>query len=458
MKNIAIILASGKGERTGFSTPKQFIKIAGKTIIEHTLDTFERVKEIDEIIVVSHADYVNTIQNMIVKNNYKKISKILAGGKDRRESSYIGINAITEENAKVLIHDAVRPFVSDTIIKNCLQKLDKYHAVDVATASPDTIIESDDNNIIKSIPLRKYFKKGQTPQAFDLKTIKKAHELANKDSDVCVTDDCGLILKYNLCDVFIVDGDDFNHKITYPIDVAVADKLFQLKSMNLSSSDKNKLKNKVMVIFGASKGIGKAVMQQAIEYGAVVYGFSRANGIDICDVSKIKKVLDDIARKEGKIDYIINTAAILRMGLLQYREIEDMYKEININYIGCINIAKLAHDYLKQTKGSLIFFTSSSYTRGRALYSVYSSTKAAIVNLAQSLSEEWSKDGIKVNVINPERTATPMRFENFGKEPENTLLSPELVAKCTLNTILSDYTGQIIDVKKIAKTEYNQNF
>lgn len=457
MKNIAIILASGKGERTGFSTPKQFIKIAGKTIIEHTLDTFERVKEIDEIIVVSHADYIKILQNMIIKNNYKKISKILAGGKDRRESSYIGINAITEENAKVLIHDGVRPFVSDDIIKNCLEKLDKYHAVDVAIASPDTIIETNDDSIIKSIPTRKYFKKGQTPQAFDLKTIKKAHELANKDFDVCVTDDCGLILKYNLGNVFVIDGDDFNHKITYPIDVAVADKLFQLKSINLPSKDKNKLKDKIIVVFGASKGIGKAIVQQASEYGAVVYGFSRTNGIDICDISQIKKALDDVAQKEGKIDYIINTAAILKMGLLQYRELDDIYKEININYTGCINIAKLSHDYLKQTKGSLIFFTSSSYTRGRALYSGYSSTKAAIVNLAQSLSEEWSKDGIKVNVINPERTATPMRFENFGKEPQNTLLSPGVVAECTLDTILSDYTGQIIDVKKMTKNEYNQS-
>ena len=103
---------------------------------------------------------------------------------------------------------------------------------------------------------------------------------------------------------------------------------------------------------------------------------------------------------------------------------------------------------MKETKGSLIFYTSSSYTRGRALYSIYSSTKAAIVNLVQALAEEWENEKIRINVINPERTATPMRFSNFGKEPEETLLKPEKVAEATLNTLLSDYTGQVIDVRR----------
>ena len=137
------------------------------------------------------------------------------------------------------------------------------------------------------------------------------------------------------------------------------------------------------------------------------------------------------------------------MGALNCRDIKDIIEEININYIGCVNIAQLAYKYLKETKGSLLFFTSSSYTRGRAMYSIYSSTKAAVVNLTQALAEEWDKDGIRLNVICPERTATPMRFENFGKEPEESLLKPEIVANASLNTLLSNYTGQVIDVKRI---------
>ena len=82
------------------------------------------------------------------------------------------------------------------------------------------------------------------------------------------------------------------------------------------------------------------------------------------------------------------------------------------------------------------------------MYSIYSSTKAAIVNLTQALAEEWEKDSIKINVINPERTATPMRYSNFGKEPEGSLLSPNKVAEATINALLSNFTGQVIDVKR----------
>ena len=93
-------------------------------------------------------------------------------------------------------------------------------------------------------------------------------------------------------------------------------------------------------------------------------------------------------------------------------------------------------------------FASSSYTRGRALYSTYSSAKAGIVNLMQALSEELINDGIRVNIVNPERTATPMRFHAFGKEPKNSLLNPNIVATVALKVLLSELTGQVIDVRK----------
>ena len=447
MKNVAIILASGSGERTGLSKPKQFIKIAGKTVLEHTLNTFEKNNNIDEIIVVSHINYIGYVQDIVIKNNYKKISKILSGGTTRQESSYIGINSITGAQAKVLIHDAVRPFISNDIIDNCLQKLDEYKAVDVAIDSADTLIAVDNNNLITSIPKRDFIKRGQTPQAFDLAIIRRAHELASKEQNVDVTDDCGLVLKYNLCDIYVIKGDDFNHKITYPIDIAIADKLFQLRNIYAASQDKNLLKNKVIVVFGASKGIGRAVVELSNQYNAKVYGFSRSGGTDVCNYKDIKIALEQVAKTEGKIDIVINTAGVLRMGQLNTRDLEDIYQEININYVGCINIARLAYKYLQASKGSLIFFTSSSYTRGRALYSVYSSTKSALVNLIQALAEEWEKDAIRVNIINPERTATPMRLKNFGIEPKESLLSPQVVADTTLNTALSDYTGQVIDIK-----------
>ncbi len=448
MKTIAIILASGIGERTGLNVPKQFLKIGGKMVIEHTIDTFERVNSIDEIIVVSHINHVGQVNSLILKNDYKKVSRVLVGGKTRRESSHIGISSIREKDAKVLIHDAVRPFLSERIIRDCIEALDKFDAVDVAIPSADTIIRVDDNDVIQDIPKRKYLRCGQTPQAFRLNVIKKAHELALQDKKVEVTDDCGLIVKYGLGDVYVVEGEVFNMKITYPLDVAVADKLFQLKVKKVENAEKNALKGKVLVIFGASRGIGEALATLAQKYGAKVYGFARSNGVDVTSYENVKTALEKVARKEGRINYIVNTAGILRMGKLSCRKTEDITSEISINYVGSVNVARLALDYLKETKGALLLYTSSSYTRGRALYSVYSSTKAAIVNLSQALAEEWQEYGIKVNCICPERTATPMRFENFGKEPEGSLCPVETVAEASLNTLLSDFSGQVIDVHR----------
>jgi len=94
-----------------------------------------------------------------------------------------------------------------------------------------------------------------------------------------------------------------------------------------------------------------------------------------------------------------------------------------------------------------LLFTSSSFTRGRAFYSTYSASKAAVVNLCQALSEEWADKEIRVNCINPERTRTPMRMQNFGNELEDTLLDPVEVAERAIEVLLSNNTGAVIDVR-----------
>lgn len=447
MKNIGIVLASGTGNRYQSDIPKQFVKIAGKTVFEHTIDIFEKSKYVDEIIVVITPEYRHFAEELIIKNSYKKITKLLNGGATRKESSSIGINSIEDEDSNVIIHDCARPFLTQRIIEDCVKALEKYNAVDVAIPSADTIIKVKDNNIIESIPERKYLKRGQTPQCFKLSTIKKAHELSKDDNNF--TDDCGLILKYNLGDVYVVDGDGENIKITYPEDIFMADRLFQIRSMSAPEVvDLNEMKDKVVAIFGGTSGIGQCISDLAEQYGAKVYNASTRTGCDIASYDDVCKFLDKIYNENGKIDYVINSAGILRMGKLLDRDIDEVHKDIEVNYIGSINVVKASIKYLQQTKGGILLFTSSSYTRGRALYSTYSSTKAGIVNLSQALAEELMPDKIRINVINPERTATPMRFKAFGKESEESLLVPEKVAEASIKTLLSDLTGQVIDVRK----------
>ncbi|EAI4070948.1 2-C-methyl-D-erythritol 4-phosphate cytidylyltransferase [Campylobacter jejuni] len=445
MSNYAIILASGSGNRFGANKPKQFLKLAGKTILEHTIEIFEYSENIDKIILVVHPLYQEFVEELILQNNFTKIVKILRGGNSRKESSFIGVNSIEDEEANVLIHDSVRPFLSHRIINDCIQALKKYNAVDVAVASSDTLIEENDNKIV-AIPKREKILRGQTPQCFKLSLIKKAHLLSKQDNNF--TDDCGLIVKYNLSPVYIVKGDQRNIKITYPEDLILADKLFQFSNEVELEEDLCQLEGVVLVVFGGNGGIGKCIVENARSKGAKVFAFSRSNGCDISNYNNVAQILEKVFKDTGRIDYIVNTAGILEMGKLNDRDIKQINNEIMINYVGSINIAKASIKYLSKTKGSILFFTSSSYTKGRKFYSIYSSCKAAIVNLTQALSEEFKINGIRVNVINPERTATEMRYKAFGKEDINTLLDPYDVAKISLKTLISKHNGKIIDVKR----------
>ena len=226
MKNYALILASGKGERFGGNLPKQFLKINKRTVLEYSIDAFENNPNIDCIIIVSNPDFLDLTSEIVNQNNYKKVIKILAGGKTRKDSSEIGINAIEEDDAKVLIHDAVRPLVTNRIIDDCIKALDEFDAVSVAVKSPDTIVTVDEKNIIQSIPNRNSVRRNQTPQCFKLKLIKQAHKLAN-EQNLTVTDDCGLVINTMPAKIFAVDGEDTNIKITYPEDLNFAEKFLK---------------------------------------------------------------------------------------------------------------------------------------------------------------------------------------------------------------------------------------
>ena len=126
---------------------------------------------------------------------------------------------------------------------------------------------------------------------------------------------------------------------------------------------------------------------------------------------------------------------------------EEIRKIIDVNYLGMVNITISAFKYLKLSNGHILHFTSSSYTKGRAFYSLYSSTKAAVVNFVQAIAEEWDLYNIKINCINPQRTKTPMRIKNFGIEDDNTLLKSEDVANISLKVLLSNFSGEVVDIK-----------
>ncbi|ODN29812.1 2-C-methyl-D-erythritol 4-phosphate cytidylyltransferase [Fervidobacterium thailandense] len=445
----AFILAAGSSERFGMDIPKQYVRISGKTVLEHTLEVFENNEFIDEIYLIVNPQHRDLVEEIMVRNFFKKVSKILNGGKTRQESTKVAISALEDLDSYVLVHDAVRPFVSHRIINAVLDKLKEFESVDVAIPATDTIIKVS-QNLISEVPNRHELMLGQTPQGFRAGVLKKAYEIFDRNP-IAATDDCTLVLKYNLGRVYVVEGERFNIKITYPEDLYLVDKIFQVRTAgvtNLETADLRSLKEKVLVVFGGNTGIGLKICELAQKYGAKAYAFSRRNACDVSSPDDVRKALREVNDREGKIDFVVDSAAVLSLSTLDSSSYDSILTQIMTNYFGAIVIAKESFPFLQKTKGALLLFASSSYTRGRKLYSIYSSTKAALVNLAQALSEEWAVHNCRVNVINPERTNTELRRKNFGLEDPSSLLDPHVVAEVALKVLLSNFTGQVIDIRK----------
>lgn len=225
--NIAVLLAGGSGRRMGGPEPKQFIEIAGRTILEHSIRAFHQHEGIDQIVIVSHADYIDRVKAIAAP--YPKVKDIVAGGKERYDST---LNAIKIANAgdRLLIHDSVRPLVSQRIITDCLEALNSYNAVDVAIPCTDTIIEVNEAGHICRIPQRSTLRNVQTPQCFTLETIRRAYETGLQDPEFVTTDDCGVVHRYLPEEpIFVVQGETTNIKVTYPEDLILANNILTKK-------------------------------------------------------------------------------------------------------------------------------------------------------------------------------------------------------------------------------------
>jgi 2-C-methyl-D-erythritol 4-phosphate cytidylyltransferase len=457
LRNVAVVLAGGTGTRVGLSIPKQLIKIAGKPIIEHTLDALGSSPLIDEIIVLMAPGHLDAVRALVRSGAHPKVTQILEGAETRNATTQRALDALGDEECNVVFHDAVRPLVSQRIISDCIAALEEYEAVDTAIPSADTIIQVDEatGRTIDEVLRRSLLRRGQTPQCFRLSVIRRAYERAAQDPDFEATDDCTVVLRYAPeVPIAVVPGEDRNMKVTEPIDVYIADKLFQLQSHDapaaLSEAEyRAALEGKTVVVFGGSYGIGADIVRLAEAYGATAMCFSRsATRTHVERREDIVAACEAALEKTGRVDYVVNTAGVLPRGELAGTSEETIYLATEVNYLAPIHIAQVFHPHLQATGGSLLLFTSSSYTRGRSGYSLYSSAKAATVNLTQALADEWAGDGVRVNCINPERTATPMRTKAFGEEPAGTLLSSEVVAEVSLGVLVAPLTGHIIDVRR----------
>lgn len=211
MKFGAIITAGGTSSRFG-NTNKLLEKINNKEIIKYTVEAFIQT-DIEDIVICSNSSIIEILSKMF--NQYKNI-KIIEGGKTRQESVFNGLKVLDSDY--VLIHDGARPMITTQIIKNTITSVVEKKAVSVMTKTIDTIKEVDEQGrIIKTIDRSKLYNT-QTPQAFEYKLIRQAHETL---IDKSFTDDAGMV-EFLGKDVYIVEGDYRNIKVTTKSDLALA--------------------------------------------------------------------------------------------------------------------------------------------------------------------------------------------------------------------------------------------
>lgn len=226
MSNTAIILAAGNGTRMKADKSKLLLEINGKTVIERTVNTFSNIADIDDIIVVVRETDIPLYENVLSKYN---ISYCI-GGSTRQESVSNAVETVDNADM-IIIHDGARPLVTENEISNTLRVAQEKGAAAVGVKVKDTIKVVDRNNKIINTPQRSSLIAIQTPQIFKFDKYVKAMKLA-KEQNKDFTDDCKLLENAGE-DVFVVDGEYTNIKITTPEDIPVAESILNARGEEL---------------------------------------------------------------------------------------------------------------------------------------------------------------------------------------------------------------------------------
>lgn len=219
MKTTAVILAAGEAKRMMADKNKLFLELR-KPILIHTLEAFERNNKIDAIILVVNEKDKRGCEELLKHYPFKKLGKIVTGGKIRQESSYNGVFAANGDI--ILIHDCARPFVSQECITNSINDVVKYGISVVAVPAKDTI-KLGNGGFVKKTLDRSNLWIIQTPQTFKSEIIKEAHKKAREEGFMS-TDDTSLAERLGY-KVKITLGHYDNIKITTPDDLILAEKI-----------------------------------------------------------------------------------------------------------------------------------------------------------------------------------------------------------------------------------------
>ncbi len=226
----AIIAAAGLGTRMGHQVPKTYLPLAGKPILAHTLKLFETMPEIREVTVVVHPEDLDYCQeNVIARYNFKKVLRLVPGGKERQDSVYHALKALKNEDELeiVLVHDGVRPFVTQDQIRQVIEAARRHGGAILGLPAQDTLKTVDAEGRVRQTLERKDIWQIQTPQAFQAPLLWRAFTEAYS-RNFYGTDEASLLEGIHQ-EVVVVPGSPFNLKITTPEDLLLAEAILSLQ-------------------------------------------------------------------------------------------------------------------------------------------------------------------------------------------------------------------------------------
>ena len=223
-----IVPAAGSGSRLKKETPKPFLELSGTTILEHTVCKFLPLTNLRQILVATSEEFLDRAQAILDEITPQDISAIcLTGGNERQHSIYNALKKVGDIDL-VMVHDAVRPFVRLEHIRKCCKIAYEDGGAVLGVPVKDTIKRVDDRKVIRETPSRKYLWQTQTPQIFRKELLVKAYEKAFREKFLG-TDDASLVERLGV-NVRMVQGDRSNFKITYPLDLKLAQLLIEQKN------------------------------------------------------------------------------------------------------------------------------------------------------------------------------------------------------------------------------------
>ncbi|MCB9775203.1 MAG: 2-C-methyl-D-erythritol 4-phosphate cytidylyltransferase [Nitrospiraceae bacterium] len=215
---VAVVPAAGLGTRMGGNTPKQYLTIGNLPLLVYSLQIFQELEEIGEVILsVPAADREYCWRKIVQPFGLEKVTKVVAGGARRQDSVRNGLAAISDRPDGVLVHDGVRPFIDQVMVRKVIDCAGKTGAAVVAMPIHDTVKRVDPSGIIQETLKREELWQIQTPQVFRYDWLVEAHQQA-QDHQWDVTDDAALIERMGY-PVSVVEGSCFNIKVTKPDDL-----------------------------------------------------------------------------------------------------------------------------------------------------------------------------------------------------------------------------------------------